>query len=508
MSGTPSYRGYQRVALVAAPLAALLMLCLPVPSGMTIAGWRTAAVCLLMAVWWITEALPLAATSLLPIALFPLLGVLSATEVALAYGDKNIFLFLGGFFIAMSIQKWGLHERIALTIVHKMGTDLRRLVLGFMVATALLSMWISNTATTVMMLPIGLAVGGHVRGTLRGRDGERFASCLLLATAYAASIGGVATLIGTPPNIQLAAMYAEYFPEADALAFLPWVCVGLPFSVVFLPLVWLLLTRVIYRIPAGGGGGAAEDVARRLRELGPMSRGEKTVMTVTILCALGWVFRRDIDLGAFVIPGWAGFLPGGANIHDSTVAIFFAVLLFAIPVDLKRREFALDWEWAKKTPWGVLLLFGGGLALAKAFASSGLVLWMGGGFKYLEGLPPLLIIVCVALLLTFLTELTSNLATVSIMLPILALGAAPTLGVHPLLLMIPAAMSASCAFMLPVATPPNAIVFGSGYIRIGEMFRAGILINLLGVLLVTLVTYFIAIPIFDLTGPIPVAAQP
>lgn len=499
-----AYPIHKRVGLWGGLILFGILLLSPIPNGMSVEGQRAGAVAILMAVWWMTEALPLAATALLPIALYPLLGVLSGKEVTLAYGDDTIFLFAGGFFIAMAMQKWNLHERIALNIVVRTGVNPSRLVLGFMLATAFLSMWISNTATTLMMLPIAMAVIDEVGKRSEADAVSRFAVCLLLGVAYSASIGGVATLIGTPPNGVLLTQYRMMFPDAPSIGFVQWMMIGVPFTAIMLPLTWLLLTRVLFHFERLHFEGAQQEIQSRLQDLGLMKRGEKIVLVVWVATALSWIFLKDIKVGNIIIPGWADLFPNPQYIRNSTVAIFFSIVLFIIPVNLKDREFALDWEWAKRIPWGVLLLFGGGLALAKAFASTGLVQWVGDHLTLLEGVSPLLVIVCIALMLTFLTELTSNVATTAIMLPILGGAVAPALGVNPLMLMIPAAISASCAFMLPVATPPNAIVFGDGHISVAQMARAGLLINLMGVALVTLVTYFLAVPIFEIVlGEVP-----
>lgn len=491
---------HSRIGLVAGPLVCAGILIAPIPEGMTVEGHRAAAIAAMMVVLWLTEAIPLAATALIPIALFPLFGVLKGTVVTMEYGNANIFLFAGGFFIAMAMQKWNLHERIALNVVVRAGSDLRRLVGGFMVAGAGLSMWISNTATALMMVPIALAVIDEMEKSLDPAKARAFSTCLLLSIAYSCSIGGVATLIGTPPNLVLAAQYSEMFPEEKAIGFVQWMMVGVPFVVIFLPIVWLLLTRLLFPLGTVSGGLALDKLQDRLKALGAMSRGEKTVLTVACMTGFCWMFRADIELGAFLtIPGWSNLFPRPELIHDSTVAIFFAVVLFIIPVDLKKGEFALDWEWAQRIPWGILILFGGGLALAKAFRETQLVEWLGGHLDMLSGTPPIVTILVIALTLTFVTEMTSNTATTTIMMPILGGAAAPVLGVHPLLLMIPAAMSASCAFMMPVATPPNAIVFGGGRFSIPDMAKAGFVINLVGAILVTAMTYFIALPVFGIS---------
>ncbi len=493
-----TYVIYNRVGLFLGPILAAGFLFAPTPEGMSIEGQRGGAIAILMAVWWLSEALPLAATALLPIALFPLFGVIDARDVTAAYGDRNIFLFAGGFFIAMAIQKWNLHERIALNIVCRVGTRLSRLVMGFMIASAFLSMWISNTATSLMMLPIALAVIDQLEKRLGAATAKTFSVSLLLGVAYSCSIGGVATLIGTPPNIVFVAQYSELFPEAPEIGFLQWMMVGVPLMIVFLAITWLLLTKVMFRCPDIKDPKTTAEIERRLRELGAISRGELTVAIVATLTGLSWMFRSDIEIGSFVIPGWAGLFPAPGHIHDSTVAIFFSALLFVIPIDWKKGEFALDWDWAKRIPWGILILFGGGLALAKAFSDTGLVDWLGNKLTLLDGLPGVAIVLCVALTLTFLTELTSNTATTSVMLPILGGAAAPALGLNPLLVMIPATISASCAFMMPVATPPNAVVFGTDRLTIPQMAKAGLALNLIGTLLVTAVVYFVALPVFGI----------
>jgi len=504
MDDRRGYALYQKAGLFAGPVVFVVALALPTPEGMTPEGQRAGAVALLMATWWITEALPLAATALLPIALFPVLGVLKTGAVTSEYGNVNIFLFAGGFFIAMAMQKWNLHERIALNIVLRTGTNPSRLVLGFMLATAFLSMWISNTATALMMLPIAIAVILQMEARAP-QESDRFSIALLLSIAYGASIGGIATLIGTPPNGVLIAQFSVLFPEGPTIGFFQWMLFGLPLAAVLLPVTWLMLTRVLFNFREIHFPEAREEIAGRLGELGRMSRGETTVLVVWTLTALGWIFQNDIDLGVIVVPGWSDVLPVPEHMHNAAVAIAGAVALFVIPVNLRAGEFALDWNWAKRIPWDILILFGGGLALAAAFRETLLVEWLGGMLGALDGVPPVVVILCIALMLTFLTELTSNTATTTIMMPILGFAAVESLGVHPLLLMVPAAVSASCAFMLPVATPPNAIVFGAGKLSVPQMARAGLAINLIGAALVTVFVYFVAVPVFgiDLGAPPP-----
>jgi sodium-dependent dicarboxylate transporter 2/3/5 len=436
---------------------------------------------------------------------------MGAKDVSIRYADQNIFLFMGGFFIAMAMQRWDLHKRIALYIVKFLGTSPRRIVLGFMIATAFLSMWISNTATTMMMFPIGLAVIYHAANMLeREKSGIdtspgrfNFGLALMLGIAYAASIGGIATLVGTPPNIVFAGIVKSMFPKAPEIGFLDWFKIGLPLVVVFLPITWLYLTRIaapprIKNIPGG-----KDIIERDLKELGAVKLGEKLTLAVFLLVALAWIFRRNIDLGIFVLPGWSNMLGISQYVHDSTVAVFGAILLFLLPVDFKKRVFVLNWEWALRIPWGIILLFGGGFALAAGFQTSGLAQWIGERLSFLCGVPTIIMILCICLLLTFLTEVTSNTATTTMMMPVLGALAAATC-IHPFLLMIPAAMSASCAFMLPVATPPNAIIFGSGYLRIPDMVRVGFFLNIIGAIIITLLVYFLAIPILNIDAlPLP-----
>jgi sodium-dependent dicarboxylate transporter 2/3/5 len=489
----------------------VLFMAMPSIGGLSSHAKNMAAVAVLMATWWITEAIPIPATALLPIILFPLLGIMGAKDVSMRYADQNIFLFMGGFFIAMAMQRWDLHKRIALYIVKFLGTSPRRIVLGFMIATAFLSMWISNTATTMMMFPIGLAVIYHAANMLeREKSGIdtspgrfNFGLALMLGIAYAASIGGIATLVGTPPNIVFAGIVKSMFPKAPEIGFLDWFKIGLPLVVVFLPITWLYLTRIaapprIKNIPGG-----KDIIERDLKELGAVKLGEKLTLAVFLLVALAWIFRRNIDLGIFVLPGWSNMLGISQYVHDSTVAVFGAILLFLLPVDFKKRVFVLNWEWALRIPWGIILLFGGGFALAAGFQTSGLAQWIGERLSFLCGVPTIIMILCICLLLTFLTEVTSNTATTTMMMPVLGALAAATC-IHPFLLMIPAAMSASCAFMLPVATPPNAIIFGSGYLRIPDMVRVGFFLNIIGAIIITLLVYFLAIPILNIDAlPLP-----
>lgn len=433
----------------------------------------------LMAVFWIFDVLPIAVTSLIPLALFPLLGVASPQAVAGSYGKPIIFLFLGGFILALGIERAGLHRRIALRIIHTLGAGPRRLVLGFMVSSWALSMWISNTAAVMVMLPIALAVLRSRQESEPDGDHARFATALMLGVAYAANIGGMATLVGTPPNLVMPQVQLDLFPDSPAISFSQWMGFGLPIAAAFLLVGWLLLTRVLFRLPAAAAHTDSGAVRDALRALGPVRRDELLTGLVFAAVALLWVTGSPI--GDF--PGWRA-IDGLATVGDESVAIAGAILLFAIP-SAERPGALMDWQTALHLPWGVLLLFGGGFALAAGFQQSGLSGAIGEGLGGLAGLPPWLLVGAVCLVMTFLTELTSNTATANLILPIVG-KAAVAMGLDPRALMIPATLSASCAFMMPVATPTNAIVFGSGAVSVAQMARAGLVFNLVGVVLVTL----------------------
>jgi sodium-dependent dicarboxylate transporter 2/3/5 len=441
-----------------------------------------------MAVWWMTEAIPIPATALLPLALFPTLGILDMPAAAAPYANEIIFLFMGGFIIAMAMERWGLHRRIALGIMAFIGTSPKRLILGFMVATAFLSMWISNTATATMMLPIAMAVAEVFRP--KDLDPEtqsyHFGIALMLGIAYAASIGGVATLIGTPPNAVMAAAAEELLHTQ--IGFVEWMAVGLPVAAFTLPLAWLVLVNFLHD-PGEVSGDAASVIHDEQNAQGPMSRGEKSVAVVFFLAAISWVLRSPKELGAVTLPGIETFAPG---VRDSTIAMLAAVILFLIPVNWRKGEFAMNWTAARKMPWGVLVLFGGGLSLARAMDQTGLAAWIGGGVGALGALPQVALLALVATLFVFLTEVTSNTATATMAMPIMA-GVAAGLGYPAITLMATAALSASMAFMLPVATPPNAIVFSSEYLTIPRMAKAGFWMNVLAIAVIT-VTATLLIP--------------
>ncbi len=487
------YTTRQRVGLFLGPALFALMLWIPTPAGMELGAQKMAAVALLMATWWMCESIPIPATSLLPIALFPMLGIMHTKNATAPYASHLIFLFMGGFIIALAMQRWNLHRRIAMNIVKAVGFSPGRLIFGFMVATAALSAFVSNTATTVMMMPIGLAIITHVieEGKKEGLDKQidfspdkfAFGLNLMLGIAYAASIGGIATLIGTPPNTVLAGYLQKTY--GYEISFAAWMKVGVPLVLVLLPLCWVWLTRVANPMKLKKVPGGRDMINQELREMGSMSAGERWTALVFGLTALAWIFRKQL-----------GFLfPDPKLVTDAAIAMIGALVLFLIPINLKRNEFVMNWHWAAKMPWGVLILFGGGLSMAAGFKETKLADWIGGQVSLLENAPVLVLIIAVATLIIFLTELTSNTATAAMVMPILS-AVAIGLGQSPLLLVVPAAIAASCAFMLPVATPPNAIVFGSGYVTIPQMARSGFGLNILGIIITVVVTYALVIPVF------------
>ncbi len=452
----------------------VLLLVLPPPEGMPPVAWRVAAVAALMATWWVTEAIPIPATGLLPLVLFPLLGVAGMGQASAPYADPLIFLFLGGFIVALALERWNLHRRIALRTVALVGTRPPALVGGFMMATAFLSMWVSNTATAVMMLPIGLSVIGLLRdragGDASAEAGAGFAPALLLGIAYAASVGGLGTLIGTPPNALLAGFMARTY--GVEIGFAQWMLIGLPLVAVLLFCTWVLLTRLVFTLPRGEVAGIGGLLQAELAALGPMTGPERRVAVVFAGMAALWVVR----------PLLGDLVPG---LTDTGIAIAAALALFVLPAGPGQGGKALlDWDASRQLPWGVLLLFGGGLSLAAAIARSGLAEWIGAALSGLGGWPVLLVVLVVVAAIIFLTELTSNTATAATFLPLVA-SVAPAVGADPFMLTIPAALAASCAFMMPVATPPNAIIYGSGQVTIAQMVKAGFWLNLVSILAIT-----------------------
>jgi sodium-dependent dicarboxylate transporter 2/3/5 len=458
---------------------------------------NTLAVAIVMALWWVTEIVPLAITSLLPIVLFPALGVMDGKAVSATYFNHVIFLFIGGFLVALAIQKWNLHKRIALNILRIIGSSPGRILLGFMFATAFLSMWISNTATAMMMVPILLSIISKLEEINGSEQVQHFAIGLLLCIAYSASIGGIATLVGTPPNLSFARIFYIYFPDAPEISFALWFFYAFPISLILFFVLFGYLYFVFIKRKRDWKSLSREEISQEYQTLGKKKFEENVLLVAFVGLALLWFFRADIVVGDFRIPGWSNLFHQPAFFNDGTVAIFVAILLFVIPSKERPGTFLMDWKAAEAIPWEIILLFGGGFALASGFKESGLSLWFGQQLQFLSGMHPIILILCISFLVTFLTEVTSNTATVETLLPILA-GLAVSIETNPLLLMLPATIAGSLAFMLPVATPPNAIVFGSKRITVIQMARTGFFLNLIGIIVVTLITYYFGTLVFDL----------
>ncbi|MGO1974623.1 MAG: SLC13 family permease [Propionibacteriaceae bacterium] len=502
---------------LAVGLLLALLVYFVMPDELASSGRLTAAIAVLMAIWWMTEAIPIPATALIPLVAFPVFNSeVGVDDVGASYGNNVIFLFMGGFLLALAMQRWNLHRRIALLTVRAMGTNPSMVIAGFMISTGFISMWVSNTATAVMMLPIGISVlmlvtkleertdadgeptdTGSAESAMEDHDPAsaevqqvtktNFGTALMLGIAYAASIGSLGTIIGTPPNTILVGYLADN--HDIHIGFGQWMLVGMPLAIVFMVFCWFLLTKVLFKPEIDKIPGGRELMTTEIKKLGPMSTGEKMVLAIFALAALSWVS----------IPLISDYLLGLEDpfISDAGIAMTVGVLLFILPAGAKRGVRLLDWQSALKLPWGVLLLFGGGLALSGQFTSSGLTEWIGTQVEGLGVLPVILVVVCVATAVLFLTELTSNTATAATFLPV-AGGVALGLGLDPMLLAIPVALAATCAFMLPVATPPNAIAYGSGYVAIGQMIKGGVWLNIAGIFLVTATTMTLAVAVFNI----------
>ena len=466
----------KNIGLVSGPLSFILVILFFHPEGLTLQANAIIASTVWMAIWWITEAIPISVTALLPIILFPLTGGLELSETTASYGHKYVFLYLGGFIIAIAMQKWNLHKRIALNIISFIGTNVIKIILGFMVATAFLSMWISNTATAVMMLPIAMAIVDQLKDNPDTIENENkiFGKALMLGIAYSASIGGISTLIGTPPNLILAGVVEETF--GYEITFSTWFKFGFPISLILLFLCWKYLTGIAFKFEQKSFPGGIKEIKKQLQKIGTISYEEKLVALIFTLTAIAWVTR---DILKLIIP----------VIDDTIIVMISALIIFLLPTNDKKRRL-INWEEASKLPWGILLLFGGGMALASGFKESGLALWIGTQMTLLDGINLFLLLFVLIACVNFLTEITSNLATTAMLLPILY-PMAMTIDVHPFILMVSAAVAASCAFMLPVATPPNAVVFGSGYLRIPDMVRVGIWMNVLSIILLSVFVYYV-----------------
>jgi sodium-dependent dicarboxylate transporter 2/3/5 len=472
-----------RIGFVLGPLVLTTCLVTPPPGGLSETAWRTAGLGLLMATWWITEAIPIYATALLPLVMLPALGIATMTNTASPYANPIIYLFMGGFILAAGMESSGLHRRLAVAIIRTVGTKPANLIGGFMVATAFISMWVSNTATVVMLLPMATSVIRAVEARRGEGAGDRnFAVALLLGLAYAASIGGVATPIGTPPTAFLAAFMDETYNFR--IGFLQWMLVGVPVVAVGTPIAWWLLTRVLHPVGTKELEGGREILEREAAEIGPMSRAELTVAIIATLTAIAWMTQPLIER-IF------------ANISDAGIAMTGAMLMFVVPVSWRRGEFVLAWKDAEQMPWSVLVLFGGGLSLASAIQSTGLAQGIGDAMAAAGHLPLLLVMAMVTLVVIFLTELTSNTATAATFIPLVA-SVSVGMGRDPLFLAIPAAFAAGLSFMLPAGTPPNALIFGTGRLTIPVMARAGLVMNILFAILINIAVFALAMRVFGL----------
>jgi len=465
-------------------MALILFQMIEPPAGLSREGFMLLGITVWMAIWWVFEVVPIAVTALLPIILFPLFGVLDLGNTTAQYGHKFVFLYLGGFILAVAIERWNLHKRIALYIIKAIGSKASFLILGFMMATAFLSMWISNTATTVMMLPIAIAITNQINEQNDAGDNKvnYFSKALMLSIAYSASIGGVATLIGTPPNLVLAGVLENLY--GIKLGFFEWMTFALPISIFLLFICWKYMTTFAFKLKGLKFSGGKEQINGMIKKLGKLSYEEKMVGLVFLLAALGWIFRSLLQK---VIPA----------LDDTIIANVAAILLFLIPSKQAKGKKLLTWEEAVKIPWGIIILFGGGMALAKGFTETGLANWIASQITIFEGVVVIVFVLIVAAMVNFLTEVTSNLATTAMLLPILS-PVALSFNMHPFLIMIAVTLSASCAFMLPVATPPNAIVFGSGYLKVSDMAKKGVLMNIISIIVITLLVYFFMPVVFGL----------
>ena len=488
------------IGLLSGLIVFFVVLCLPEPAGMSVAAKNAAAVVLIMSIWWISGAIPIYATAFLPLVLFPLLKILPAADTAANYGHNYVLMLLAGFILAKAIETQNLHKRIALVLINTFGTSRKKIILSIMIATAFISMWIANVTAALLMLPIALAI---ILKEETGTSGKSsFSTALMLGVAYAATIGGVGTLIGSPTNLILIGIMEKLFPDAPPITFFSWLKIGLPVMLIFLPVVWFYLVKY-FRI----SGKLSDDdsiIKNELKALGKMTPGEKRVTYVFLLAVFGWVFREGFVFGQTVIPGWGSLLGLDEYVHDSTVAMFCALLLFILPADKNKR--LMDWKAASQIPWGVAMIVGGGYAVAEGFKTTGLADWLGSQLVFISNFPSLLVLLIVVAFILFFTEVNSNTATANIFLPVLA-SLAVAANTNPLLLMIPATIAASFAFMMPAGTGPNTVIFASERITVAEMAKCGLWLKLISLVLLTVILYFIVMPWLNLETSLPVWAR-
>ena len=488
------------IGLLTGLIIFLVILLLPNPPGMSTEAKNAMAVVSLMTVWWIAESIPVYATAFLPLVLYPMLRVLPAAQTAENYGHNYVLMMLAGFLLAKAIESSNLHKRIALVLMSLLGTSRQKLMLSLMIATAFISMCIANVTTALLMLPIALAI--TTRDEAEAGRKTSFSTAMMLATAYSASIGGVATLIGSPTNLIFLGIMGNLFPDAPTISFLDWLKIGLPVTIIFLPIVWFYLVK--YFKIQGSIAGSHEIVKNELHSLGKMNAVEKRVMWVFAITTLAWIFRDDLVFGRVKIPGWSELLGLQNYVHDSTVAMASAIFLFALPDGKGKR--LLDWKSASQIPWGVVMIVGGGYAIAAGFQSTGLASWMGNQLAFISAFPFWIVLVIVVGFILFFTEINSNTATANIFLPVLA-SIAIAGQTNPLLLMIPATFASTFAFMMPAGTGPNTVIFASEKVSVSEMVKCGFWLKLISLVVLTLILYFIIIPILNLETGLPVWAK-
>jgi len=473
-----------------------LMLGMPAPEGLSDDGWKVLAIGFLMATWWITEALPIPVTSMIPMVAIPVLGLGSFKEAAAGFAAPAIYLTLGGFILGVALEHWNLHMRIALNTIKMVGTKPHSVIAGFMIAAAFLSMWITNTATTVMMLPIAVSVVMLLtqQSSSSSVVKRNFGTAMMIGLAFSASIGGMMTLVGTSTNVMFKGFIEETY--GIQITFMDWMKIGVPVGVTLLIFCWIMVTKIVFPCNLESEKGAGSIIRDRLRELGKMNKGERRTLMVFAFTAFLWMFNKPINEA---LP-WL-------QLNTATIAILGAILLFIVPANMKKQEFLLDWESAKKVPWGILLLLGGGISMAKFLSSTGVADWMGTQIAGLGDLPLMLLIMITTLTIIIISSLMSNVATLTAFMPVL-IAASMAFGENPLTLAVPAALAASCAFMLPIGTPPNAIVFGSGYIKIPQMVNAGLVLTVIAVVVINLACYLLLPSVFGVEyGVMPDWAQ-
>lgn len=490
------------IGLFTGILAFILILLLPTPEGLSPEGKSAAAVVILMSIWWITEAIPVFATAFLPLALYPVLQILPAAKTAANYGHNYVLMMLGGFFLGKAIESQNLHKRIALVIINIFGISRQRIIFSMMIATAFLSMWIANVTAAVMMFPIALSIVSKEEEDLTTGKKSTFATALMLAIAYSATLGGLGTLIGTPTNLIFIGILESLFPDAPPITFFTWLKIGLPLLIVFLPIFAFYLIK--YFKVSGNLSGNDSIVKEELKTLGKTTPGERRVIYVCLFAIFGWVFRENLVFGDFIIPGWSELLGLDAFVHDSTVAIAAALMLFAIPANKEKR--LLDWKQASQVPWGVVMIVGGGYAIAAGFESTGLADWLGGQLAFISSYPFIIVLILMIAFVMIFTEFNSNTATANILLPILA-SMAVAASMNPLLLLIPATVASSLGFMMPAGTGPNTVIFGSDRVTVSDMVKCGVWLNLISLIILTIMMYFVIMPWLNFNPALPAWAH-